>query len=449
MHFLRSRAFQGLSFASLLTVACGGGSAGTGKGGQSGAAAGAAGQAGTPGVAGQAGATGAAGSAGGASGGTAGSSIAGAGGPAGSGGGSAGASAGGVGGGGTGGTVSCALPPTDGGTPPGPLPDNVVFLASVSVSTLTGGASAGATNGAADVATFNNPVGVALEPSGSLLVSQYDDSKVRRISSAALTSTLTEQATFRRPYGIGVFGSTIYVQTDANTAGQDENNNGTIWRIDAGSGVASVVAADIGRPRAFAAISDGRLVLSDAGSYRLRLFNPTTSQLTTLAGNPSCPGAAEGTGADARFTFASGITVLAGDRIIVADRTAHVLREVTLAGVVTTFAGDGVAGTIDGPRASARFVGPRAVTSDATGAVYVSDDVAHRIRRIAADGTVTTVAGTGTAGFADGAGNAAAFYGQEGLAVTSDGHTLYVADGTGGAEDPVPYHRIRRITIGP
>ena len=206
----------------------------------------------------------------------------------------------------------------------------------------------------------------------------------------------------------------IYVQTDVNTLDVDDSGNGTLWRIDAGNGLASVVAAGIGRPRAFAAVSDGRLVLSDAGSYQLRLFNPTTSQLTTLAGNPSCPGAAEGTGADARFTLASGITVLAGDRIIVADRTAHVLREVTLAGVVTTFAGDGVAGTIDGPRASARFVGPRAVTSDATGAVYVSDDVAHRIRRVAADGTVTTVAGTGTAGFADGAGDAAAFFGAGG-----------------------------------
>jgi hypothetical protein len=451
MHSPRSLAFLGLAFvAMLLTAACGGGAASTGAGGQSGAAAGnggAAGQAGAPGSAG-----GASGGTATGTGGTAGSAIAGAGGVADGAGGSAGravgGSAGGLGGGGTGGDVSCALPPTDAGAPPAPLPDNVVFLAKVTVSTLTGGATAGATNGAADVATFNNPVGVAIEPSGSLVVSQYDDGRVRRISTAGVTSTLTAQSGFHRPYGIGVFGGVIYVQTDVNTLDADDTGNGTLWHIDASNGLADVVAAGIGRPRAFVAVSDGRLVLSDAASYRLRLFDPTSRQLTPLAGNPSCPGAAEGTGANARFTFASGITVLAGDRIIVADRTAHVLREVTLAGVVTTFAGDGVAGTIDGPRASARFVGPRAVTSDATGAVYVSDDVAHRIRRIAADGTVTTVAGTGTAGFADGPGESAVFYGQEGLVAVSDGHTLYVADGTGGAEEPVPYHRIRKISIG-
>jgi DNA-binding beta-propeller fold protein YncE len=122
---------------------------------------------------------------------------------------------------------------------------------------------------------------------------------------------------------------------------------------------------------------------------------------------------------------------------------------VTLAGVVTPFAGDNVAGTIDGPRASARFVNPRTLAADASGAVYVSDTGAHRIRRIAADGTVTTVAGDGVAGYMEGAGNVAEFFGQEGIAVSADGTTVYVADGTAGAEPPGPYHRIRKITIGP
>ncbi len=403
------------------------------------------------------GGTGVAGAAGGATAGSGGGAAGAAAGSSGTAGGAAGAVAGaggssgaaGSGAGGAGGAVSCALPAVDGGTPPGAMADNVVFLPNVTVTTLTGGATAGAAVGAPGVATFNNPVGIAIEPSGSLVVSQYDDDKIRRISTAAVTSTLTSQSGFRRPYGIGVFGGTIYVQTDFNATNQNGASNGTIWRVDATTGVASVVAANIGRPRAFAPLSDGRLVLSDSANYRVRLFDPTTSQLVELAGNASCPGAAEGTGSNARFAFASGITVLAGDRIIVADRAAHVLREVTLAGVVTTFAGDGVAGTIDGPRATARFMGPRAVTSDGTGAVYVSDDIAHRIRRIAADGTVTTVAGTGAEGFADGAGNAAVFFGQEGIAATTDGQTLYLTDGTSGAETVVPYHRIRKITIAP
>jgi DNA-binding beta-propeller fold protein YncE len=142
------------------------------------------------------------------------------------------------------------------------------------------------------------------------------------------------------------------------------------------------------------------------------------------------------------------VVVQTGDRIIVADRDAHVLRLVTLAGDVTTFAGDGVPGTIDGPLASARFVGPRALAADGSGAIYVSDDGAHRIRRITPDGVVVTIAGDGTAGYADSSGDMSEFFGQEGLAVTADGTKLYVADGTSGSGG-APYQRLRVITIGP
>jgi sugar lactone lactonase YvrE len=144
-----------------------------------------------------------------------------------------------------------------------------------------------------------------------------------------------------------------------------------------------------------------------------------------------------------------GVAVLAGNRIIVADRDAHLLREISQAGVVTSFAGDGVAGSVDGPRTSARFMAPQALAADDSGSIFVSDPGAHRIRRIASDGTVSTIAGDGNASFADGVGQNAEFFGQEGLAVSADGKTIYVADGTGGSETPVPYHRLRKITLAP
>ena len=62
---------------------------------------------------------------------------------------------------------------------------------------------------------------------------------------------------------------------------------------------------------------------------------------------------------------------------------------------------------------------------------------------------MTTVAGDGVAGYREGAGNVAEFFGQEGISVSADGKTLYVADGTLGDEPPGPYNRIRKITIGP
>jgi hypothetical protein len=299
------------------------------------------------------------------------------------------------------------------------------------------------------VASFSNPVGVALEASGSVIVADFDNNLLRRVAADGAASTLTSQSSFQRPYGLGFVGTMFYAQTDTNPTGVRNANTGTLWRIDTTSGAATAVAADLGRPRAFAPLSDGRLVLSDLANQRLRLLNVTSGAVSDLAGQAGCPGSWNGTGADARFQSPSGVVVLSGDRIVVADLGAHVLREVTTAGVVTTFAGDGVAGSIDGPRASARFNGPRALAVDGTGAIFVSEANAHRIRRIAADGTVTTVAGDGTAGFMDGLGNVARFFGQEGITVAADGRTIYVADGTGGSDTPVPYHRIRKIVIAP
>jgi len=324
------------------------------------------------------------------------------------------------------------------------LPDNVQFLPNVTVTTIAGGPNPGTVDGVLGVGLLSNPVSVAIEPEGSLVVADYDTSRLRRVSVDGTVSTLTNQATFQRPFGLGFLGSVLYAQTDVDPNG---TRGGTLWRIDRSLGVPTVAAADIGGPRGFAALSDGRLVLSDFTNQKVGVFVPATGVVTDLAGLAACPGSANGTGAWARFLNPQGVVVLAGNRIIVADRGAHLLREISLAGVVTTFAGDGVAGTIDGPRLSARFVGPQALAADANGAIFVSDPGAQRIRRIASDGTVITVAGDGSAGFADGSGQSAAFFGQEGLAVSADGQTLYVADGTGGSETAVPYHRLRKIAF--
>ncbi len=111
----------------------------------------------------------------------------------------------------------------------------------------------------------------------------------------------------------------------------------------------------------------------------------------------------------------------------------------------------GTAATVDGPGSSASFVTPRALAIDADNNIYVSDPGARRIRRIDPAGNVVTVAGAGgdTNGFQDGQGSAARFAGQEGLALSADGKTLYVADGNGGTEvaAQTAYHRIRRVTL--
>ena len=344
--------------------------------------------------------------------------------------------------------ATCTLSPS-GDAAGAPLPDNVQFVANVTVTTVAGGPNPGTADGVLGTGLFSNPVSVAIEPEGSLVVADFDTDRLRRVSVAGTISTLTNQDTFLRPFGLAFSGSQLYAQTDADPSGDNGSTTGTLWRVDRSSGVATVVAADIGGPRGFAALSDGRFVLSDFANQRVALLNILTGVTTDLAGLAGCPGSANGTGAWARFLNPQGVVVLAGNRIIVADRESHLLREISLTGVVTTFAGDGVAGTIDGPRASARFVAPQALAVDGSGAILVSDVDAHRIRRIASDGTVMTIAGDGSAGFADGSGQHAEFFGQEGLAVSADGKTIYVADGTGGSDTPVPYNRVRKIAVAP
>jgi hypothetical protein len=129
--------------------------------------------------------------------------------------------------------------------------------------------------------------------------------------------------------------------------------------------------------------------------------------------------------------------------LIIADQRNHRLRRVSSEGEVTTFAGDGAAGLIDGPVAESRFNLPQALALDADGNLYVSDVGNHRIRRISAQGIVETVAGDGEVGFKNGDGKSARFSGQEGIAV-SEG-VLYLADGTSG--EVAPFHRVRKITL--
>jgi sugar lactone lactonase YvrE len=344
-------------------------------------------------------------------------------------------------------------PPVDAGgggadaASPQPAPDVVDFVPNVAVSTLVGGATPGQMDGPADVASFANPVSVLIEPAGSLLVCDFDNARIRRVDAAGAVTTLTTGMSMPGPFGLvrGAAGD-VYVDTDFDPGGYKDRLSGTIWRVDATTGAVAIVAADLGRPRSLATLPNGDLVLADYQGARLRVLDPAAGTARDLAGLAGCPGDVVGQGTGARFGRPYGIVVLADGRIVVADFDNHRLRAVTADGAVSPFAGDGGSGTIDGPRLAARFVNPDGLAIDAAGNIYVSDAGAHRIRRLGTDDVVRTIAGDGSEGFADGAGAQARFYGQEGIAVTADGTTLYVADGTRG--EIGPYHRIRKLVIG-
>lgn len=324
---------------------------------------------------------------------------------------------------------------------------DVTFLPNVTVTTIAGSDVAGDADGPGASAQFSNPVSVLVEPSGSIVVADFDNDRLRRINADGTVSTLTHQFDFQRPFGLarGADG-TLFVHTDYNSAGEKTGQTGTVWRVDAQSGLAVVAGANLGRPRSLAARADGKLVLGDYQNHRVRVLDPVSGSVEELVPD-ACALDSAGTMTASPFGMPYGVVVLPDQTIVVSDADLHRLRAVTAAGAVSTFAGGEKGGTIDADTLSARFSRPAVLAMDGAGNIYVSDTNGHRIRRVGTDGQVTTVAGDGTAGHRDGAGASAQFFGQEGLTVTADGHTLYVADGTGG-EPNLPYHRVRKIVIG-
>ena len=177
-------------------------------------------------------------------------------------------------------------------------------------------------------------------------------------------------------------------------------------------------------PAGMAVDGSGYVYVADSSNYTLRKVAPDGT-VSTLAGTAGQRGTADGQGAAARFWSPQGVALDPAGNVYVVDDRA--VRKVTPAGLVTTLAG-GTAGDLNVP------VG---IALAPNGTIYVADSYNHVIRKVAANGTVTTFAGTrGAYGFADGTGAAARFYYPQYLATDGAGN-LYVSDGN---------YAIRKIT---
>lgn len=188
-------------------------------------------------------------------------------------------------------------------------------------------------------------------------------------------------------------------------------------------------------PFGIAVADDGTVYIADGDeSNRIRKI-ASDGIVTTFAG--SGEGFADGVGNASSFNTPSGLAIDSSGNLYVADTGNNRIRKITAEGAVTTIAGDGTAGYLDGPAAQARFNGPIGVAVDANGNVFVADTYNDRIRKIAPDGHVSTVAGAGTPGYADGDRNTSLFDTPCGVVTAADG-TLIIAD-TGN-------DRLRKIT---
>src|ERR1700752_1590127 len=177
-------------------------------------------------------------------------------------------------------------------------------------------------------------------------------------------------------------------------------------------------------PFGVAVAKDGTIYVADAGeSNRIRKISPD-GNVTTLAGGKE--GFADGVGPAASFNTPSALALGPGGNLFVADTGNNRIRKITPEGQVSTVAGDGTAGYVDGPLDKAQFNGPIGLAVSEGGDIYVADTYNDVIRMITTEGEVTTVAGGGTPGFADGEQKVALFDTPSGIIVTDS--SIIVAD---------------------
>lgn len=232
---------------------------------------------------------------------------------------------------------------------------------------------------------------------------------------------------------------TYYVKS--TTRQITEGNCNAVISTFAGNGSASFAdgqgaTARVNSPRQIAIDASGVLYLSDYGNHRIRQISPS-GLVSTLAGT-GATGSTNGSGATAQFWYPDGIDVDDAGNVYVADSSNHTIRKITSTGTVSLLAGTNtVSGFAEGGVGTARFSFPRGVAVAPDGTVYVADSGNQRIRQITPAGVVSTLAGSGTAGFADGSAGVAQFNYPNGIALGADG-TLYVADSAN--------NRIRKVS---
>ena len=312
------------------------------------------------------------------------------------------------------------------------------------VTTIAGTGVAGAAlafSTPALAAALSSPSAVTYSAStGAIRIADMGNNALRVLVCPSVSPTATPTPTA----SAGTSASASAAPTPSATPSATPSMGGCLLTAFIGSGSATFAdglagSAAVNQPSGLALDpTTAFLVVADRSNQRIRRVSPS-GMVSTLAGSGSAT-FAEGTGAGASFFFPEGLVVDGAGQVYVVDYQNHRIRKVSPAGFVATFAGSGSAQWADGAGQRASFNLPFGITLDPSpgGSFYVTDSSNFRVRVISPAGQVTTLAGSGASGSLDSVGLGASFTSLTGIALTPDGGTVLVGDA----------HRIRAISVG-
>ncbi len=241
-------------------------------------------------------------------------------------------------------------------------------------------------------AQFSQAYGLTIDSHGNIYAADYYNSAIRKISPAGLVTTFA--------------GSPVGGYQD-------------------GPGLNALFSG----PTGVCADAQDNIYVADTYNYMIRKITPQ-GVVSTIAGQSMLSGTTDGTGTAAKFYNPGAMCLDLQGNLLVLDVLNYRIRKVTPLGEVSTVAGS-AQGYLNGPVAQALFGQLTGICRDATGNIYVSDFSNNVIRKISTDGMVTTLAGNGQAGNADGIGSAAQFSMPSGMCMTADGNLLVADIGSG------------------
>lgn len=306
--------------------------------------------------------------------------------------------------------------------------------------------------GPAAEAMMQWPEAVAIAADGTLYVADTGADRIRRITAdgkieAAAGARLpafngdglpATEAVLRYPYGLAVDSSgALYIADTIHYRIRKVDPEGVIATV-AGSGRygysgdgGPAAQAQLASPHHLAVDSAGNVYIADTYNHRIRRVSPD-GVITTIAGTGKSGYSGDGGPAvEARLNYPFAVALDGDDNLYVADRENHCVRRIARDGTITTLAGTGQSGYggDDGPAGEAQLDTPSGLAVDSAGNVYIADTYNNRIRRVSPDGVISTIAGTGGFGYAGDGGPAvlAQLALPMGLALDAQGN-LYIAD---------------------